>query len=347
MKKSPLKRILNFLFLVLVFSLTVWAVFGGQDLEQLMEYISQINVLYLIPAVLCVLAFVLGESVIIYYLFRVLGNKVHFSRCCLYSFIGFFYSCITPSASGGQPMQVVAMRKDRIPVAVSSVVLVVVAVTYKLVLVLIGATVMLLRPEKLMMYLDPVAPIIYIGMVLNVICITALLVLLFVPNLVRNLGHVFFRFVNWIRPFKNLQAQEDRLERILGEYQGAAQFFRSHKLVMVNVLILTIVQRVVLFLVTWFTYRAFSLSGESLPVIVSLQAMISVAADMMPLPGGMGVSETIFLEIFPPIFGPELTLPGMVVSRGISFYTQLAICGVMTAVASFVIREKKEKGSDE
>jgi len=97
-----------------------------------------------------------------------------------------------------------------------------------------------------------------------------------------------------------------------------------------------------LFFVTWFTYRAFGLSGESMPVIVTLQAMISVASDMLPLPGGMGASENLFLAIFEPIFGENLILPGMVISRGISYYSQMLISGVMTLVAMLFI--SKEKG---
>ena len=93
-------------------------------------------------------------------------------------------------------------------------------------------------------------------------------------------------------------------------------------------------------MVTWFTYRAFSLSGTSLPIVVSLQAMISVVADMLPLPGGMGISETLFLEIFPTIFGQTYLLPGMMVSRGISYYTQLLISAVMTLAAQIIIKKK-------
>ena len=77
--------------------------------------------------------------------------------------------------------------------------------------------------------------------------------------------------------------------------------------------------------------------------MVLLQAMISVAVDMLPLPGGMGISESLFLSIFEPIFGVELVLPGMIVCRGISYYTQLVISGVMTGAAQFVFRRKRQK----
>ena len=55
-----------------------------------------------------------------------------------------------------------------------------------------------------------------------------------------------------------------------------------------------------LFAATWFVYRAFGLSGTSFFDILFLQAVIAVAVDMLPLPGGMGISETLIFEYFSP-----------------------------------------------
>ena len=133
LKRIKRKSILNALFLLLIFALTIWSVFKGEDLGQIAEYLQMANDVWILPGIVCVLPFIIGESVIILYLLRTLGARTPFGHCCLYSFIGFFYSAITPSASGGQPMQVVAMRKDGIPAAVSTVVLAIVTITYKLV----------------------------------------------------------------------------------------------------------------------------------------------------------------------------------------------------------------------
>lgn len=343
-KKTKWKKLFNALFLIVVFCVTLWSVFRGQDFRQVLFYLSTADPLYIVPSIICVILFILGESVIIHYLMRTLGTKVKVSHCCLYSFIGFFYSCITPSASGGQPMQIVAMRKDKIPVAVSTVVLAIITIVYKAVLVMIGVTIMILRPPVLMHYLEPVQILMYIGIGLNIVCIAALLLLVFQPEVVRFLAKKFLILWNWIRPCRDHQRQTNRLENILGQYKGTAEFFRSHKVVILRVFLITLLQRIILFLITWFTYKAFNLSGHSMLLIISLQVMISVAADMLPLPGGMGVSENLFLTIFPAIFGAELVLPGMMISRGISFYTQLILCGIMTIVASFILKEKREKG---
>jgi len=343
-KKENWKKILNAVFVVSIFFLTTVAVFQGEDFREVLHFLTTAEPRFVLPSILFVILFILGESVVICYLFRTLGIKTGFLRCCLYSFIGFFYSCVTPSASGGQPMQVIAMRKDKIPVASSTVVLAIVTITYKLVLVFSGFLVLLIRPEGVMRYLEPVETIMYIGLALNIVCICILLNLVFYPKSIRGFAEWGLALWNRIRPSKHPEKQKARLEALLGQYTGTAEYFKTHKHVILHVILITFVQRYILFFITWFTYCAFELSGESMPVIVTLQAMISVASDMLPLPGGMGVSENLFLVIFEPIFGENLVLPGMVISRGISYYSQMFLSGIMTLAATLFI--SKEKGEE-
>jgi len=340
LQKKHYKKVLNALFLIAVFAFTIWSVFYGEDIAEMVDYLQAVNTAYIYPGILCVILFIVGESMAIAYLLRSLGTRVSLRHCCLYSFIGFFYSCITPSASGGQPMQVVAMRKDKIPVAVSTVVLAIVTITYKLVLVVIGLAVVLIRPQAIMSHMDSVESLVYLGLALNVGCIALLFLLVFHPAMIRHCAEKTLSMMNRIRPFRHPERINERLDHMVNQYTGTADYYRTHKGVIFVVFLMTLAQRMLLFMVTWFTYRAFHLSSENFFVIVLMQAMISVAVDMLPLPGGMGVSENLFLEMFLPVFGAELILPGMVISRGISYYTQLILSAVMTVAASFILRKK-------
>ena len=337
------KLYLNLLFVAVIFFLTLWLVFRGEDPGDVAEYLSEADPRFVLLSILCVIFFILGESVIINYLMRTLGQPVRFFHCCLYSFIGFFFSCITPSASGGQPMQVVAMHRDEIPVPVATVVLAIVTITYKLVLVVIGCAVFLIRPSRIMACLEPVEGVMVLGIVLNVACITLLLMLVFHPHFVKVAAARLMEMFCRIRPMRHPERQMERLERLTDQYHGTAEFYRTHRHVMVQVFLITFLQRICLFLVTWFTYLAFGLPPEQMTVILILQAMISVASDMLPLPGGMGVSESLFLVIFLPFFGEELILPAMVLSRGIGYYTQLLISALMTAASSFILKRDDGK----
>lgn len=343
MKKPTRKQLFSILFFFGIMLLTFWYVFHDENITQVQQYLSDANLWFVIPAVGAVIAFILGESVIIYYLLHKLGAEPSFRHCSLFSFIGFFYSAITPSASGGQPMQVVVMRRDGIPAAVSTVVLAIVTVTYKLVLVLLGIAVLVFRPDSIMRHLDGVEPLMYLGLVLNVAAIAFLVTAVFHPNAARSFLYWLLRVGRRFHLFPNPERASAKVEETILSYSSAAAFFKNNPRIIVHVFFITLVQRFCLFSVIWFTYLAFGLSGESAFVTVMLYAMISVAVDMLPLPGGMGISETLFLAIFETIFGEALVLPAMIVCRGISYYTQLLISAVMTGIAQFIFREKKPK----
>ena len=343
MTQKTKKRLGSALFFFLILALTFWYVFRDENLSKVARYLSDADLRYVFPAVAAVVAFILGESVVICYLLRTLGTKAKFSHCSLFSFVGFFYSAVTPSASGGQPMQVFYMRRDGIPAAVSTVVLAIVTITYKLVLVVVGLAVMVLRPAGIMVYLDGVEALVYIGLVLNVVFVAVLLLAVFHPDLLRRILTPMVSLLHKLRPFRDPEQVMSRVQGALDRYRDTAAFFKREPRIIFNVFLITLLQRFFLFSVVWFTYQAFGLKGFDPVGMILLQAMISVAVDMLPLPGGMGISETLFLAIFQPIFGAELVLPGMIVCRGISYYTQLLISGLMTGAAQFVFREKKQR----
>ena len=157
--RSKKKIIGNGIFLILVFVLTIYGVFHGEDLEAMTEAIRKADKRMLVLGVALVLFFIWGESVILWYMMRSFGILVKKRICFLFSSVGFFFSCITPSASGGQPMQIYYMKKEKIPIPVATVILMVVTITYKLVLVVIGLGVFLFGGGFRERYLGEVLPV--------------------------------------------------------------------------------------------------------------------------------------------------------------------------------------------
>lgn len=338
-----LKNIMQGLFLVLVFSLTIYYVFRGEDMHQIARYLSKANAGYWYLGVVFVLGFIISESVVIYYLFHSIGEKLKFTHCCLYSFVGFFVSAITPSASGGQPAQIYFMKKDKIAIATSSLLLMIVTITYKAVLVILGIGVLIIQPKSVMIHLKPVEMWIYLGIILNIFCVAGMLLLVFKPILIQKILNSIIYILEKNFHWKKADKWRKRIDSAVSRYANIAEFFIDHKRVVLNAFIITFVQRILLFMVTWFVYLSFHLDGASMQTIVLLQGMVSVAVDMLPLPGGMGISENLFLQIFKPLCGKELLVPLLVVSRGISYYTQVIICGIMSIVAYFVFGRDNSK----
>lgn len=337
------KTIFNILFLLLVFGITVYSVFHGEDMQALSEYLRQSKVEYWLAGVVLVVLFILSESVIIYYMMHSVGQPVILTHCFLYSFVGFFFSAITPSATGGQPAQLYFMKKDKLSISVSTLILMVVTITYKAVLVFIGLVVMILRPRGIMEFLAPVMGWCYLGVALNVFCVAFMLILVFHPTLAENILTGLLSLIGRLFHLKKQEEWRKRIHVSMDSYRGVADYLRKNKMVITNVFLITFVQRSMWFFITYLVYLSFSMKGIDPLTITTLQGMISVSVDMLPLPGGMGISENLFLQIFKPICGKEYVLPVMIVSRGISYYTQLLISAVMTGVAYITIGGVKKK----
>lgn len=337
--KSRKKIIFNGVFLAVVFALTIYGVFHGEDLSSMMDAVHRADKRWLIPGIALVAFFIWGESIIIWYMMRSSGIQLKKRTCFLFSSVGFFFSCITPSASGGQPMQIYYMKKEKISIPVSTVILMIVTITYKLVLVVIGIGIAIFGRGFLHKYLEGILPVFCLGLALNIFCVTFMTILVFHPLLAKAIMVKGMKLLERLHLVKKKDGRLKKLEDSMDTYRNTAAYLKNNPFVIVKVIGITFIQRMALFAVTWFVYQAFGLHGTGFWEILFLQAVISVSVDMLPLPGGMGISETLFLNIFSPVFG-GLLLPGMVLSRGLGYYGELLISAAFTVVAQLTIGKK-------
>ena len=305
----------------------------------MMDAIHRADKRWLIPGIALVAFFIWGESIIIWYMMRSSGIQLKKRTCFLFSSVGFFFSCITPSASGGQPMQIYYMKKEKISIPVSTVILMIVTITYKLVLVVIGIGIAIFGRGFLHKYLEGILPVFYLGLALNIFCVTFMTILVFHPLLAKAIMVKGMKLLERLHLVKKKDGRLKKLEDSMDTYRNTAAYLKNNPFVIVKVIGITFIQRMALFAVTWFVYQAFGLHSTGFWEILFLQAVISVSVDMLPLPGGMGISETLFLNIFSPVFG-GLLLPGMVLSRGLGYYGELLISAAFTVVAQLTIGKK-------
>ena len=320
--KNKKKVIGNTVFFFALFGLTAYAVLKGKELSELAEVLKSVKPAYYIAGLVMIVVFVCCESYIIYRMLRLLHyNDVPKRNCVKYSFVGFFFSCITPSATGGQPMQLYYMNRDKVDISVGTVILMIVTILYKFVLVFLGALIFLFRHFLVAEYIGKAAFFFYLGMALNVFCVAFMLILV----------HI-------------LKKKEERLEKLQNsmiEYHKAAAIIQGHRIFIFRMFVVTLIQRLIHFSITYLVYRAMGLSALGFIDVVALQSVISISVDMLPLPGGMGISEGLFLNIFKKIFVGGLLYPAMLLSRGVSYYALVFISSVITGVAHVTIKRKE------
>ena len=340
--KSRKSMIGNAVFFLALFGLTAYAVLKGKEISQLIRVMHSVRPVYYAAGFIFINLFVWCESYIIYRMLRVLQyQQVPKRNCIKYSYVGFFFSCITPSASGGQPAQLYYMNRDKVDVSVGAVILLIVTILYKFVLVFLGTLIFIFRHSLISEYIQGAAFFFYLGMALNVICVIVMFLLVFQQTLA---SRMIIGLVKGLEKIHVLRRKEERIRKLedsMMEYHKAAAVIQEHKKLIAGMFGVTLVQRPIHFSISYLIYRGLGLSALGIVDVVALQCVISIAVDMLPLPGGMGISEGLFLSIFRKIFTGGLLYPAMLLSRGISYYALLLISAVMTCVAQVTIKRKE------
>lgn len=337
------KNLFNALFLIALLALTIWAVFKDQDLGVILDTVSGISPVFLLIGFVLVILYVCSESVIIKYLLYTVQIRVPLFNCIRYSFVGFFYSCITPSATGGQPMQIYYMKKQNIDIPTATIVLMLVTIEYKFVLVFAGLAITFFGQPLIQTLTAEVRFFLYLGIGLNVFCVTLMCFLVFVPDTAKFLimkGYVLLKKLHLMKEKNN---RTERLSNSMNVYKETAVFLKNNKTAILNTTLISFVQRFFLFFITYVVYRSFGLSAENFFTITVLQSIISIAVDMLPLPGGMGISERLYLLIFSPVFGGiTAATASMLVSRGFSYYVLVIVSGIISCITHLTVKGPQE-----
>ena len=114
---QPSSFIKNSIFFIILILLTFYILFRDNNLYDILMIIKTADKLYIIIAILCIFIYVVCEAANFWTVLNVFKYKKKFFSVLKYPFVGFFFSSITPSCTGGQPMQLYFMSKDNIKVA--------------------------------------------------------------------------------------------------------------------------------------------------------------------------------------------------------------------------------------
>lgn len=340
-KKKVHELIVNVGIFAAVMALTFWSVFRGQDFAEIAGAVGQMSGVYLFGAVFLAVFFVAGEGCMIWYLLRGIGEWTTLRRCVSYSFIGFFFSGITPSATGGQPMQLYYMKRDGNSLSAASVVLMTVAVIYKLVLVLTGLGILLFWGAPLKKYLQAYYGLYFLGLFLNVVLVVILLMVMFSQRTIRTCFYRIENIMVRIHLWRQSEARQEKVEQFLAGYQQTVAFLKSHKRMIVMTIAGTFLQRFSVFVMTYVVYRGLGLSGVAVLDIVLVQAAVYIAVDMLPIPGAQGITEAMYRCVFQNIFVGNYLVVSVCITRGVSFYLMLLVGLAVFCAVSTALRKKQ------
>lgn len=329
------KNIISAIIFILLAALTFSAIFKGNDMTAVFAAMSTLHPVYLWAAIATAFFFVSAEGFMICYLLRSLNYKTSVAACVKYSFVGFFFSGITPSATGGQPMQLYYMQKEGHKVSDSTVVLMTVAVIYKFVLVVMGLGILVFFYQPLADHLKGYLYLYYLGLFLNTALVVVLLFIMISPRCFKGIVVGGEALLKKFRILKKSKRRTEKLIEMADQYHEAVLFFLRNKSKIVAVILFTVIQRCSVFFLTWLIYQGLGLSGSSAFTVMSIQASVYIAVDMLPLPGAQGITEMMYKTAFSQVFPGACLTASMCITRGLNFYMVLIVSAMVAAWCHF------------
>ncbi len=334
--KKIRKTITNLIIFILLIILTFTLVFKDQNVSDIFGIAMSVKKRFILIAILAMCIYISCEAINIGRILKELGDKSNFLKNLKYTLIGFFFSAITPAASGGQPMEIYYMHKDNISVAHSTLALLMQLCSFQIISITMGIISAIIHFEVLktgLIYLF------ILGIVLNSSALALLVIAIYSKRLSAGLIKFSVKVLKFFR-IPKIEKKQEKLEKELASYQESAQYIKEHKLLMLKTIVTTLVQLLAYYSVPYWVYLAFGFNGQNIWQILTLQSVLFATVSGIPSPGAVGVSEGGFIGIFKNILPQAIINSAMILNRGVNFYLLVLISAIIVMIN--VLRDKKE-----
>lgn len=337
-------KILNIIFFVLIAIITFYTIFKKNDIFLIIKTISKVNVLYIIIAILFMLIYISCEGINIRRVLKTLNHDISFASSFKYASVGFFFSGITPSASGGDPAQLYFMSKDNISISHGALSLLVELTSFQFVCCILAIIGLILNRSVLFGKVGYIRYFIIIGIIINLIFLIFLVVMIFSKKLALKLLDLVIKILGKFR-YKKIDLFKEKALNQIEEYHNCSLYLKDNKKILLKILLTTIVELILYHSIPYCIYLSFGLNSFSIIKFITLSAVLYTAVAFLPSPGSMGVSEGGFMILYKVLFPLPLLSSAMIISRTISFYLFIIVCGLLILICIVLnkIKDRKNK----
>lgn len=341
--KNLKKQIISLSALILLIFITfrtLKANFKELNFEDLKETFFTLDKTYLSLAVCFLGLLILVEAFNIRFIIKQIGRDCTLNQSILYSASDLYFSAMTPSASGGQPAAIYYMSKNGIPVAEGSAVMLLNISMYVGSIMVLTFVALISKFGFFWQQNLTFKALFSVGICMQVggmfLCLSAM----FSKNTLAKLEKLAIKIIYSLKFVRYKEEKAAAVNKNLATYFASASLAKSKPYMMPVLLIGNIVQRLCMFGIGYFVYRAFSYDQASFFDFSMAQTMLFVAVNAIPLPGAVGISEAIFIVLFKGIYRSQKTLAqGMVFTRGINYYLCFIVCCIITlANHAFIVK---------
>ncbi len=336
------KKLLSLLLVVLSIVLVIWIAFSNNDLENAWDALGKMSPIWIFGIFCCWFAYMFFDAFSYWIYFHSEGFGISLGRCINASLIGFYYSNITPTSAGGQPMLVNSLRMAGVPVGYGTTAATIRFICNQIAISFLSLGFFLFNRDFVNTQLGDVIWLIRIGWVINFSGIPLVLLAAFRRNLIQSIALFFINLATRIHLIKNREAAVASVTNVLDTYHaGMKELLHRPGRILIQILsaaggIMGLIGSI------YFVYHAFGFSGTSWYHLITISFALYVSACYTPLPGASGAQEGGFLLHYKNVIPGEMIGLALLVWRFFTYYMFLLV-GVFMVILERIILNREEK----
>lgn len=333
-KNNWVQYVLGALLMVVILAVTLFYILKDAPLETIKDMLFNADLRYVGLGFAFMMIHQLSVTEILRVMLKALLRvNPPWLVCYNTSFIGFYFNNITPSSTGGQPMEIYYLYRCRVDIANSSSIFMAMTLFTNFSLIVIATLGLGFFGHLILPNLYGLKYILGFGYAFNGGMMLLMLALIYFPGPLRRFSHfILNKLLKW-RWLRSAEIKRARLDQFFDRYSTSAATLLRSPLLLLRLLILHLIQQLAIVSVPYAAARALGATPDFYLPSVAIQATLSLSTAGFPSPGAVGLTESAFLKMFASALTKEQLLPTMLLTRVINLYAFILLAALITLFA--------------
>lgn len=347
------KLIFNLAVVAISVYLIIYFFVSEDGLIELLSTPDSFNVGWILVAFIAYDLNILIDTFVTLVFIRSQYKSFRFIDALKVAFVGVFFGAVTPSNTGGQPMQLYLMSKMNIGVGFGSACMTQKFIVYQIVTTAISVFAVIFKFDYFKSAFTGFWSTLFIvlGFTVQMLVTALFLVVSFSSRITNCLMNFIEKILNKIKYIKNPEKIIEKLHKEVEIFHsGNRQLFKNRK-VLFGSYLLVFLQVLAILSVPYFIYISFEMpqiaiaNGETpanMIDFICIQSFVLFTSNLVPLPGASGGAELAFTMYFSPFFvigGVNKIKPAILLWRFVTYYGAI----IISAPFSYFTKGKKSE----
>lgn len=321
-KKST---IINFLIIIAIMIGLLIYMIKVDGIDNIIAVLKAVDYKWVVAGLGCLMLYWVCEGTGLHIPIKKLYPNQKWSNSVRIAMIGQLFNNLTPFASGGQPMQAYEFTKTGKRASDSFSAMAIKFIINQTAIVITTLIIMLFEFSFFKELLKSYFWVALLGFAINIGAIILVILAGVKKKIIKGIINSIIKFLGKIHIIKHPDRRIEKLDKSIDNFAEQFKVIKTEKKMVIQMFIVSIVQCMAYYSITYMVYRAFGNSGITFFQIIPVQAFLLLILMFVPTPGsGLG-AEGGFYMLFNKIFKEGTINMSILFWRIYTFYLPILV----------------------